>query len=272
MCEIGDICQSNPCQNNGRCKSMGRDRYHCTCTRGTTGKNCEILREICSTTIYQSEGSIRYPMEADLTEYDNNERCVWLMITNYSQIFNVRFNSFDVEESSDCTKDWLQIHDGNSLTSQLIGRYCGKQLPFDGAYFQSSQHYLLFWFHSDNRTQSKGFNITWNSQDYVCGGHINLQYSDTNKDILDNDNNDNNIEFNTNNGGFIRSPGYPGKTPKNRNCDWKIEAPYGYRLVIRIYQVILGSHAETLNPDPDCLNGDSLMVISDIEFLFANSF
>lgn len=183
------------------------------------------------------------------------------MITNQTKIFNVRFNTFDIEKSGDCSRDWLQIHDGNSLTSQLIGRYCGKNLPFDGDYFQTSQEFLLFWFRSDNQTQGRGFNISWYTEDYVCGGRIHLNLSKSIENLHQNDGGSSSVERYVNeNGGIIRSPGYPGKTPRNRNCEWEIFAPYKYRLVIQIFQVVLGSSGEESSSDKDCRNGDSLTV------------
>ncbi|XP_062959184.1 coagulation factor X [Cynocephalus volans] len=44
----GDQCESNPCQNQGKCKD-GLGEYVCTCLEGFEGKNCELLtRKLCS--------------------------------------------------------------------------------------------------------------------------------------------------------------------------------------------------------------------------------
>ncbi|XP_023660355.1 prostaglandin G/H synthase 2-like isoform X1 [Paramormyrops kingsleyae] len=41
VCEGGDACCSQPCQNRGVCTSMGEDGYECDCTRtGYYGENC----------------------------------------------------------------------------------------------------------------------------------------------------------------------------------------------------------------------------------------
>uniref|UniRef100_UPI004038FA11 coagulation factor X n=1 Tax=Callospermophilus lateralis TaxID=76772 RepID=UPI004038FA11 len=44
----GDQCDSNPCQNQGKCKD-GLGEYSCSCLDGFEGKNCEFFaRKLCS--------------------------------------------------------------------------------------------------------------------------------------------------------------------------------------------------------------------------------
>nr|XP_040137679.1 coagulation factor X isoform X2 [Ictidomys tridecemlineatus] len=44
----GDQCDSNPCQNQGKCKD-GLGEYSCSCLDGFEGKNCELFaRKLCS--------------------------------------------------------------------------------------------------------------------------------------------------------------------------------------------------------------------------------
>ncbi|XP_037817925.1 cubilin homolog [Lucilia sericata] len=235
LCETADGCHPNPCQNDGTCKPLGVNGFKCSCLPGTTGKHCELMRSICAKTMRLPSGELKYPTGEE-TEYSNNERCAWIIRTTPTHILNVTFTKFDVEGNDDCTHDWLQIHDGNSLASQLIGRFCGNDLPLGGNIL-SSHHLLFFWFRSDNATNRPGFEMSWVSQPHVCGE---------------------NLELASNGAGVIRSPGYPGKTPINRECQWELSAPYGYRFALRIYDVNLG----TL---PNC-TGDSLK-ITDADLL-----
>ena len=47
FCEtIIDQCQSQPCENNGTCKSL-IDKYVCMCPNGFMGSNCQIERNEC---------------------------------------------------------------------------------------------------------------------------------------------------------------------------------------------------------------------------------
>lgn len=71
----------------------------------------------------------------------------------------VAFTEFDVEVNSGCNYDYLQIYDGSSTSSPLLGKFCGTSLPgpftstaADGA--------LTFKFHSDVSVTGNGWAAT----------------------------------------------------------------------------------------------------------------
>uniref|UniRef100_A0A1A9WD06 Cubilin n=1 Tax=Glossina brevipalpis TaxID=37001 RepID=A0A1A9WD06_9MUSC len=229
LCETADACHPNPCANAALCRVMPNDKFQCSCPRGSTGKRCEIMRSVCGAILNRKTGSLRYPMDGS-SGYADSERCAWIVRTDIGYILNVTFSDFDLEMAEDCSRDWLQIHDGISLAAQLIGRFCGNTLPLGGN-FLSSHEQLFFWFRSDNDTNARGFNMSWTSIEHTCGETINLNLGDA---------------------GVISSPGYPGKTPIKRECEWSLNAPYGNRLVLRIYEINLGTK-------PNC-TGDALKI------------
>ncbi|XP_075163375.1 cubilin homolog [Haematobia irritans] len=236
LCETSDGCHPNPCQNGGTCRPLPNQAYKCSCSRGTTGKTCEILRSICGSIQKQSTGELTYPADGSTT-YTSLERCAWIIRTQPMHILNVTFTTFDVEEDAECNHDWLQIHDGISLAAQLIGRFCGKSLPLGGTVL-SSQNQLFFWFRSDNSTNRAGFHMTWHSQAEICGQTSEIPLGGE---------------------GVIKSPGYPGKMPINRECQWKLSAPYGYRFILRIYEVNTGSIANCKGDAMKIYDGDVLI-------------
>lgn len=74
----------------------------------------------------------------------------------------VTFTKFNLEHSHECRFDWLQIHDGRSSASYVIGRFCGTDFP-KGGNIISTQNMLYFWFRSDNSTNNVGFELNWTS-------------------------------------------------------------------------------------------------------------
>ncbi|XP_013116992.2 cubilin homolog [Stomoxys calcitrans] len=236
LCETADSCHPNPCENGGSCKTQSNQSFKCTCQRGSTGKRCEVVRSVCGTIQQKSQGELTYPTDGS-TEYAPDERCAWIVRTDLKQILNLTFTSFDVEEDPGCTHDWLQIHDGSSLTSQLIGRFCGKDLPLGGNIL-SSQHTLFFWFRSNNATNRPGFHMTWHSQPHVCGDIQEVNFKDE---------------------GILRSPGYPGKMPAHRECQWELSAPFGYRFALRLFDVTMGSVANCGGDTFKIYDGDLLL-------------
>lgn len=218
MCEQADVCQTNPCQNGGSCRVLINNTYQCSCQRGTSGKHCELLRDFCGVIRRNVSGELSYPPNEQEASYKSNERCAFIIRTQPNKVLNVTFTKFNLEDSTDCSKDFLQIHDGRTLANQLIGRFCGNQLPLGGNII-SSQNQLFFWFRTDNTSHHEGFKIKWTSETPICGGILNLNASQS---------------------GIIRSPGYPGKTPANRECQWQLTMPFGYRAVLRIFDINLG--------------------------------
>lgn len=64
-------------------------------------------------------------------------------------------------ESSSCRTGFLQIHDGESPSAHMLGKYCGSSHP---EMLLSSHNSLYFWFYSDRRINDGGFTVHWASQ------------------------------------------------------------------------------------------------------------
>lgn len=200
--------------------------------------------------IRNTTGSLWFPpSEENNLEYQPNERCAFIIRTQRGMILNVTFGMFDLESSKDCTADFLQLHDGSSLTARFIGRFCGQELPLGNGSILTTQEQLFLWFRSDNETQARGFNLTWSSQPSVCGTELEPKMGDS---------------------GVIRSPGYPGKTRPGVDCRWRLEAPFGTRVLFRFYEINLGGPLRIpSNPDlSNCSNSDFLRLRDDDRLLY----
>lgn len=212
-CEYRDPCALlNPCKNGGICSTNPNNTrlYTCSCSEEFVGLNCERTIGQCGGYLREPTGSIRYPFEGN---YHPRTKCAWLFYLNYPKVLNITFSRFDLEpadSSGECTKDFLQIHDGMNSQSQVLGRFCGKQ---DIGNIISSDRIVYMYFSSDNTTEGTGFELSWNLVDVICGGVLN----DTS--------------------GFIKSPGFPGKSPPKRDCKWRIEAPFGKRIMFKFFKI-----------------------------------
>ena len=56
--------------------------------------------------------------------------------------------------------DKLTIYDGGSITSPMLGKYCGDSLPPSQI---SSSNQLFFHFHSDELDTATGFKLEYNA-------------------------------------------------------------------------------------------------------------
>ncbi len=75
------------------------------------------------------------------------------------------FTEFHLEASTLCNYDYLQIHDGSSTASHMIGKYCGTTAPGDNGNLNSTHNQIYLWFHSDNSVNADGFKVTWQAAD-----------------------------------------------------------------------------------------------------------
>ncbi|XP_034481448.1 cubilin homolog [Drosophila innubila] len=249
LCGETDACHPNPCQNGGTCRLLPGNKFMCVCAAGYSGSTCSNLRSFCGLILRNETGSMQFPSSQDITptEYQPSERCPFIIATRPGMILNVTFGLFDLESSNECTADFLQIHDGSSLTARLIGRFCGNKLPLGNGTVLTTQEQMFLWFLSNNATQGRGFNLTWTSMPMVCGGELNLKLGQS---------------------GVLRSPSYPGKTRPGIDCRWHLEAPFGTRLLLHFYEITLGLANSPTTPPVNCSNGDYLKVLDSDRQLY----
>ncbi|KAK3572019.1 hypothetical protein QTP86_022249 [Hemibagrus guttatus] len=210
-------CASNPCQNGGTCTD-GINGYICTCTSQWTGPQCQTPQQECGGVLEGPSGTFSYPNTPGHDQYDHMVSCAWVVRTDEDKILQITFPFFDLEHSSTCSFDFLQIHDGESASAYMLGKYCGTNAP---AELFSSHSSLYFWFRSDHIINKGGFTVAWESQVPVCGGHLTNPYGD------------------------IKSPGYPGNYPPKRDCYWTIDVGPGLIITFAFGTLSLEHH-------PDC--------------------
>lgn len=116
---FSSACSSNPCQNGGTCRTVGRVGYRCSCPTGRVGYRCQLEQRTCGGVLNAINGTLKYPLS---NAYPHNSRCAWLIKTDEDKVLNITFTKFELEGSRECRFDWLQIHDGRSSASYMIGR------------------------------------------------------------------------------------------------------------------------------------------------------
>ncbi|XP_063159632.1 cubilin [Candoia aspera] len=212
-----DECSSNPCQHGGSCTD-GVNGYSCECTDSWTGLQCQIPQQ---GSFFNLSGSFSYPNNPGNVHYDQQVNCNWIVRTKYNKILRITIPFFQLEASSNCRTDFLQIHDGDSTSANLLGKYCGSHPPEQ---LFSSHNSLYFSFHSDRLSSGRGFTVHWESQQPECGGELNGTH------------------------GTINSPGYPGNYPPNRDCVWIISTNPGL-LITFAFGILSLEHHDNCSQD-----------------------
>ncbi|KAL6069283.1 hypothetical protein STEG23_019742, partial [Scotinomys teguina] len=150
--------------------------------------------------------------------YDNNLDCTIILRAPQNNTISLFFYWFELEDSRQCTRDFLEVRNGNNSGSPLLHKYCGTLLP-NPIFSQSNELYL--WFKSDDSGTADGYEIVWTSSPSGCGGTL---FSDN---------------------GILTNPGYPDSYSNNTHCEWNIIAPSGRPVTIRFPLV-------NINPPGDC--------------------
>ncbi|CAM9270170.1 unnamed protein product, partial [Lampetra planeri] len=209
-------CSSSPCQNGGTCTDADNG-FLCSCTAQWTGPLCQIQQQECGGSLSGPAGSFSYPNTPGHDDYNHQVSCAWVIRIQQNQILRITFPFFDLESSSNCNYDFLQIHDGDTASAYMIGKYCGQNNP---AELFSSHNSLYFWFRSDQSVSRGGFTVAWQSQDPVCGGEFTAPY------------------------GSINSPGYPGNYPPSRDCYWTVAVEPSLLITFAFGTLSLEQHSD----------------------------
>ena len=87
--------------------------------------------------------------------YESNKVCQ--LTIRFSERVRIRFEAFNIESHSSCRYDYLEVRDGESSSSNLIGsRLCGTTIP---EAVESSGSSMTLIFHSDSSVERSGFRL-----------------------------------------------------------------------------------------------------------------
>lgn len=81
----------------------------------------------CGGTLTSSKGEITSPNYPE--NYPSRKDCTWIIKVPVHKLLKLRFLSFDVEKDERCKYDYVQVRDGATSRSKLLGTFCGKTLP-----------------------------------------------------------------------------------------------------------------------------------------------
>ncbi|BES88254.1 CUB domain [Nesidiocoris tenuis] len=177
-------------------------------------------------------------------DYQHNKECVWKLTAPETFQVALKFQSFEVEKHDNCVYDYVEILDGHSADSRVIGKFCGYKLPPD---VQSSGNKLLIKFVSDGSVQKGGFSAAYMKEfdeckltdhgceqqcintlgGYECACAIGFELHSDSKHCEDACGGV--LETSS---GAVTSPSFPDLYPPEKNCVWEIIAPPKYRITL----------------------------------------
>ncbi|TKS69516.1 Inactive serine protease PAMR1 [Collichthys lucidus] len=123
-------------------------KYCTECRQGWSGGDCKT----CGGVIQRTQGHIA------LESYPTNAQCEWTVQVERGRKIELRFSVLSLESDHTCRYDYVEVRDGDGLSSPVIGRFCGDQLPPP---MKSSGNLLHILFTSDGYNNYDGFVLTY---------------------------------------------------------------------------------------------------------------
>uniref|UniRef100_A0A4W5NC55 Metalloendopeptidase n=1 Tax=Hucho hucho TaxID=62062 RepID=A0A4W5NC55_9TELE len=203
-----------------------------------------VYEAICGGEVNRDNGQIQSPNYPD--DYRPNKVCVWKITVAQDFHVGLSFQSFEIERHDSCAYDYLEVRDGNSESSPLLGRFCGHDKPED---IKTSSNQLWMKFVSDGSVNKAGFAATFfKEMDECCkpdNGHCEQRCVNTLGSYrcacdpgfeLASDRRSCEAAacggFITKLNGSITTPGWPKEYPPNKNCVWQLVAPTHYHITL----------------------------------------
>ena len=110
-------------------------------------------------------GTVQSPKEG--SSYPPYLNCDWFITVPEGNIVKLYFDSFELDWSSGCVGDYLEVIDGNNSNGKSIGRFCGFDFYAHPESIRSSGRYVLVRFRSDRLSAGfeDGFKLTFTAED-----------------------------------------------------------------------------------------------------------
>ncbi|KAJ7379470.1 Bone morphogenetic protein 1 [Desmophyllum pertusum] len=167
----------------------------------------------CGRTLQEHSGTFTSPGFPKSQKY---KLCEWRISMTPGERISLNFTAFGLRRGSGkCRDEYVEVRDGHSKTSPLIGRYCGKRAP-PAIWSSGSRLWIKY---VSGEVVAKGFRASYKA---VCGGNID------------------------NPQGTIQSPKYPEWYPSNKKCTWTISLPENFRVGVRFVAFDIESHSKCL--------------------------
>lgn len=136
-------------------------------------------------------GKLTSPEHPDYYPSDSN--CSWTLRAPIDQKIRIVISKLSIEESVDCSYDFLVVYDGSDNLGPVLGRYCGQK---ENVVLETTANAAFLEFASDANYEEIGFSL-----DYLLQAKSSCNFSLT----IDSK-------------GIVTSPNYPSNYPDNTDC------------------------------------------------------
>merc|ERR1719219_2529339 len=129
--------------------------------------------EECGGRLWERSGTIQSPGFPNNSP--KNKECTWVIYATNSQPISLQFSQFNIESNDRCDYDYLEVRNGGSPISPLIGKFCDHNKAYN---LSSSNDALFLRFVSHSSGSRAGFNLHFDS-DRSCYKNMGWYYNGT---------------------------------------------------------------------------------------------
>ncbi|KAL7861400.1 hypothetical protein SRHO_G00128410 [Serrasalmus rhombeus] len=155
-------CRGNCGYSFSRCSCTSSCQYYGNCCHDyytycqATTEPPTVTHSICGGHLFDS-GSISSPYYPNY--YHDNAYCVWQLSAPAGQ--RIFLSLVDLELQHCCNCDYINVYDGSSTASSLLGKLCYNDTTLRD--FRSSSSYMTVLFRSDSSVVARGFKAFFSS-------------------------------------------------------------------------------------------------------------
>ncbi|XP_029370992.1 bone morphogenetic protein 1-like isoform X2 [Echeneis naucrates] len=202
-----------------------------------------VYEAICGGELKRDSAQIQSPNYPD--DYHSDKECVWKITVAEGFTVGLTFQSFEIERHDSCAYDYVEVRDGGSESSPLLGHFCGYDKPDD---IKTSSNQLFLKFVSDGSVNKAGFAANFFKEMDECSkpdkGHCEQRCLNTLGSYRCACNPGYELAADrrscetacggliTKLNGSFTTPGWPKEYPPNKNCVWQLVAPVQYRITL----------------------------------------
>ena len=185
--------------------------------------------------------------------------CVYLISQPNGTYINISFITIYIycQGLSTLTSDYIEMRDGRSQDSPLMGMFCGNESNVPDFMHTTQNHLRIRW-------EKEGLQLKYNtttvivplrffSNYFASGMGFQLEYESTNVSQWSYSSGACGGSFTTPQGIFT-SPSYPGNYPDNADCNYTISQPSGNVILLNFLTMDLADYGSTCNSYDDYID------------------
>ena len=179
--KVGKYCGIYPELNVPLRKFISPDRYitvefHTDDTFNEGGFTADYRQlkssSICGETFVKPQGTFASPNYP--SNYGADLSCEWHIQVGAGLIVELTFTDFMLEHSDGCKNDYVEVYNGKTDASHVLGRYCGygqdHDVPPD--VIRGTNNQLTVKLVTNDFIETKGFQATFGGGEEGCGGTL----------------------------------------------------------------------------------------------------